>query len=203
MKVKSFRKYTFSILILLSICSIWSIYSYYDLNIIKKTILMCLNLTYLFLIAEYMELIIYSNMIVNVFSYKNIVPSSIFKLIYVVLPIISMLIYVFAWVLLLSNSVFDVQTTAVLIIMSESFIISSIFMKNNVIFANENGIIIGFHTISYHQISNYNSSKRNIMGIDVEKIEVELITGEKLTFSVDSKKIYELIENIKNNVNKD
>lgn len=196
LKERQNRKYVFSILVLLSISGMWSINSNSDLSISQKIIFACLNFSYLFFVAEYIEIIMYRRIIKNVFGFNNYFPPSMYNLYNVVLPIVSMFIYVFAWALYLSNSIFDVQTSGILILMSQSCIQFSVFGKNKIIFANKDAIAIGFRLISYDTIKDYDLDTEKKLGISINKITAHMKDGDNICFSVDSKYLGKLVERL-------
>lgn len=196
MKERTYRKYIFFILVLLSVCSIWSIYRDTNYILSKRIIFICLYFTYLFLVAEYIEIIIYRNILMNVFEYKMYFPSSIYNLYNIFMPSISMLLYVFAWTLYLSDSIFDMQIIGILILMSESCICYSIFGKNNIIFANKDNLALNFRLVPYNSIRTYNLSKKRGIGSNINEIIIHLHSGEDITISVDSIYLDELIKNL-------
>jgi hypothetical protein len=196
MKERTYSKYIFFILVLLSVCSIWSIYRDPDYNLSKKIIFICLNFTYLFLVADYIDIIIYRNILMHVFEYKMYFPSTIYNLYNTILPSISMLLYVFAWILYLSDSIFDLQTVGILILMSESCICYSIFGKKNIIFGNKDNLAINFRLVPYNSIRTYNLSKKRGIGRNINEIIIHLHSGEDITFSVNSIYLDEIIKNL-------
>ena len=197
MKVKKQSKYIFSIMILLSTCSVWIISSDFNLSVFQKTIYICLNFMYLFLVAEFIEMIMHRNMIMNVFDYKMYFPLlKYYKLYNIVLPIVSMLIYVFAWTLYLSAYDYSFKTSAILILMSGSCISYSFFSRKKMVFANNNTIAFNNQLISYSIIKTYDLKTEKLMGINKNEVTVCLISGDKCTFNVESKYLNELIKNL-------
>lgn len=159
MKEKNFSIYVFLIIALLSTSNLWSVYTDNNVGIINKSIFICLNLIYLYLVTEYIRIIFYHNVLISMFRCKCYVQSSIYNLIYFVLPIISILIYTFAWILYLVNSIFDIETVKIFILLSGSCIMFSVHAKKNMIFANKEEIFIGFQSISYNSIDTYVKKK--------------------------------------------
>ncbi len=197
MKKGKYSKYIFSIIVLLSICSVWILYNDSELSVFQKIIYICLNFTYLFLVAEYIELIIYRNILMSVFDYKMYFPFlKYYKLYNVVLPIISILIYVFAWTFYLSESGSDIKICGILILMSESCILYSFFGRKRMVFANKNTIALYNQLIPYDLINTYDLKTEKRMGTNINKVTIHLYSGEKIIFDVVSKYLEELVKNI-------
>ena len=197
MKVKRHSKYIFSIMILLSTSSVWIISSDFNLSVYQKTIYISLNFIYLFLVAEYIEMIMYRNMIMNVFDYKMYFPLlKYYKFYNIILPIVSMLTYVFAWMIYLSAYDYSFKTSAILILMSGSCISYSFFSRRKMVFANNNAIVFNNQLISYNIIRTYDLKTEKLMGINKNEVTIYLFSGDKCTFNVESKYLYELVKNL-------
>ena len=184
-------------MILLSTSSVWIISSDFNLSVYQKTIYICLNFIYLFLVAEYIEMIMYRNMIMNVFDYKMYFPLlKYYKFYNIILPIVSMLTYVFAWMIYLSAYDYSFKTSAILILMSGSCISYSFFSRRKMVFANNNAIVFNNQLISYNIIRNYDLKTEKLMGINKNEVTIYLFSGDKCTFNVESKYLYELVKNL-------
>ncbi|NLK99358.1 MAG: hypothetical protein GX271_01720 [Clostridiales bacterium] len=197
MKKRKHVRYIFPIIILLTICSVWILFNDSKLSIFQKTIYVCLNLTYLFLIAEYIEMIIFSNILISKFEFKLYFPFMKYYQIYnIVLPIISILIYVLAWVFYLSESGSDIKIFGILILISESFLSYSFFGRNRMVFANKNTIATFNCLISYDSISTYDLKTIKRMGVTINEVTVKLYNGDVIIFNIINKYLDELIENL-------
>lgn len=184
-------------MILLSTSSVWIISSDFNLSVYQKTIYICLNFIYLFLVAEYIEMIMYRNMIMNVFDYKMYFPLlKYYKFYNIILPIVSMLTYVFAWMIYLSAYDYSFKTSAILILMSGSCISYSFFSRRKMVFANNNAIVFNNQLISYNIIRTYDLKTEKLMGINKNEVTIYLFSGDKCTFNVESKYLYELVKNL-------
>lgn len=89
------------------------------------------------------------------------------------------------------NSIFDIETVKIFILLSGSCIMFSVHAKKNMIFANKEEIFIGFQSISYNSIDTY--VKKKIKGMDINEIKLYLHTGNEITFRIDGKEINEIL----------
>lgn len=197
MKVKTHNKYIFLIINLLSICSMWIVCGDLNLSILEKILFLYMCFIYLFLLSEYIQMIMYRHILINILEFKMYFPCMKFYKIYnIILPIISMIIYILAWALYIGDSEIYYITSLILILMSSSCISYSYFGRKKLVFANKNSIILNYQLISYTIIKTYDLYTEIRMGNIINEITVYLYNGDKITFNVDSKYLDEFIENI-------
>lgn len=197
MKVKTHNKYIFLIINLLSICSMWIGCGDLNLSILEKILFLYMCFIYLFLLSEYIQMIMYRHILINILEFKMYFPCMKFYKIYnIILPIISMIIYILAWALYIGDSEIYYITSLILILMSSSCISYSYFGRKKLVFANKNSIILNYQLISYTIIKTYDLYTEIRMGNIINEITVYLYNGDKITFNVDSKYLDEFIENI-------
>ncbi len=184
-KINSYKKIVFAILVLLSISSLWNVMARNEISDLKKIIVVSLNLIFIYLISEYIETYIYHKIVKSMFGAINYTQNAIYKIHFSVLPICSLLIYIAAWLLFIENSVVDIQTLGILIIMASALIIFTVQVRDKVIFANEEYIFLHNEVMSISSIQKYTSSKKKILGFEVMEIKIATNLGNEYILRVD------------------
>lgn len=189
---KSHKKYIFSIIILITISSSVQLLTITNISEISKLILICLNIGYLFLISEYLETIVYYEILKSIFNCINISSRFTYKFLFIINPIFSLFLYLLAWIIFLFNIVGNsYKAFALLLIMGISYLALVVLIRNNIIFINNDYIFINRKPIFLKEIDSIKIIEKND-GVKPNLLKIILTSGEEYSVRIDNKKFNDI-----------
>ncbi len=187
------KKFLLPILILLSASSISSILFSEEIVDYKKIMLICMNLIYLFFVSEYIFCIIHDGIFISSLKYKRVFPDrNGYILCFILLPIISLLIYVFAWTIYSSYPVFDRYTFLILMLMSISCFFPFFDLEKSMIMVNDESMLIGYRLIRFELISKCEVLEKKYKALRFTEGILYLKNGEKIPIKSNDEFLREL-----------
>jgi len=195
--IKPNKRIVFSILILLSTSEAWRIVTRNDMNVIQKIIFTCLNLLYLFMLSEFIEVYCYHNILKKGFMCKIISPTWLYKMFYIFFPIYSLVVYVLAWQFFITESEITVQIVGITIIMSASFLSFSIILRNNIVFANNDRVFLYNRSIPFNCVLEKNLISKKGRSANIQEVILVLNSGETCNINIDTKLLDEFLNRIR------
>lgn len=193
-----YKKTIFSILILLSSSGSVQIITRNNIDEFQKLILICLNFLYLFMVSEYIETIMYYNILQNIFEYKNFSSSIIYKLFFGIIPIFSLFIYVLAWTVFSINFSDSEKAFAILILMGISYFVIMIQIRYSIVFVNKDHLFIYKKIIPFEAIKSHSILIKSGIGIKVNEIKIVLDSGDEYSFRITIENTDEFIGKLNN-----
>lgn len=198
---RKYKKYIFMILVLLSLSNFSIIVQKNDTSILKKIIFIGLNIIYIYIITEYIELFIYHKILESVLNCKCFTSIFTSKLFLKVLPLFSLIVYTFTWYLYIADSIIDTYISNILVLMSISIISFFMQLKDDFVYVNNDNIFKYNIIIAFNSIKTVNLDKKDNIG-KTERFKVTLNSKEEYYIKIDKKHTREFLDIIELNQKK-